>query len=207
MAKGGSEFVASARRRRILATHCDRLSGVEGTVIREAGAKDASAVARVHVASWRTTYRGVVPDAFLDGMSYEESENRWSERLAGRDRSVFTFVADVSGSIVGFASGGPRRSEVPEDFDGELYALYLLAEVRGTGIGIRLFRDVAKRLSSSGFEAVIAWVMAENRSARGFYEAFGGRLVGKDSFEIEGVEIEEVAYGWDDVRELVKAPA
>ncbi len=180
---------------------------MEKAAIRGAGPEDAAGVSRVHIASWWTTYRGVVPDVFLDAMSYGESEARWRERLGGRDRRAFSFVAEVSGDIVGFASGGPRRSESLPGFDGELHALYLLAEVRGAGIGRGLLGAVAERLSDSGFSSMLAWVMAENHPARGFYEAFDGRLVGWDTFEIEGETIEEVAYGWDDVRGLVEAPA
>lgn len=175
--------------------------------IREADVGDAPGIARVHVESWRTTYRGIVPDAFLDAMSYGESESQWRGRLDGRDARASTFVAEVSGGVVGFASGGPRRGEALPEYDGELYALYSLAEVRGMGIGRRLLRAVAEGLSSSGCHSMLAWVMTENLPARGFYEAFGGRLVGRDEFEIEGEEIEEVAYGWVDVRSLVKVPA
>ncbi len=180
---------------------------MEKATIRGAEPGDAAGISHVHVASWRTTYRGIVPDAFLDGMSYEESEARWRERLGERDRRVFSFVADVSGKVVGFASGGPRRSESLPEFDGELYALYLLAEFRGAGIGRRLLEAVAGGLSASGFTSMLAWVMSGNLPARAFYEAFGGKLVGSDTFEIEDKSIEEVAYGWDDVRDLVEASA
>ncbi|MBA2693745.1 MAG: GNAT family N-acetyltransferase [Rubrobacter sp.] len=202
----GSMSVDSVRRAEINVPGCDRLPGVEKAAIREATAEDAAGIARVHIASWRTAYRGIVPDAFLDGMSREESEARWRERLDERAPRVFFFVAEVSGSIVGFAVGGARRSESLTEFDGELYALYLLADARGMGIGRRLLRAVAEGLSSLGFRSMLACLMAGNRSACGFYEAFGGRLVGSDTFEISGETIEEVAYGWDDVRGLVEAP-
>ncbi len=196
-----------SRRVEITMKRCDKLTYVKGTVIREASVGDAPGMGRVHVASWRTTYRGIVPDAFLDGMSYEESEARWRERLEEPSRNRVFFVAEASGGIIGFASGGPRRSESLPEFDGELYALYLLAEIRGAGIGRGLLEAIVEGLSSFGYHSMLAWVMAGNRSARGFYEAFGGRLVGRGTFEIEGEKIEEVAYGWDDVRGLVEALA
>ena len=36
--------------------------------IRPATAADAAQIARVRVDCWRSTYRGLVPDAYLDGM-------------------------------------------------------------------------------------------------------------------------------------------
>ena len=38
-------------------------------VIFPAGPEDALALALVHVTSWRETYRGLLPDSFLDRMS------------------------------------------------------------------------------------------------------------------------------------------
>jgi hypothetical protein len=40
---------------------------------RRATANDAAAIAALRVDSWRTTYRGVMPDAYLDGMRADES--------------------------------------------------------------------------------------------------------------------------------------
>jgi hypothetical protein len=36
---------------------------------------DARAIAEVHVASWKTTYRGIVDDAFLDQLSVHDRES------------------------------------------------------------------------------------------------------------------------------------
>jgi hypothetical protein len=43
-------------------------------LIREAVPADAGAVARVHVDSWRTTYRGIIADSILSDLSYELCE-------------------------------------------------------------------------------------------------------------------------------------
>jgi hypothetical protein len=45
--------------------------------VRRARLQDAAAIARVHVDAWRSTYRGIVPDEHLDGMSYERSKRNW----------------------------------------------------------------------------------------------------------------------------------
>ncbi|WP_311195647.1 hypothetical protein [Planococcus sp. 107-1] len=49
--------------------------------IRRAESGDAKGMAKVHVDSWRTTYKEIVPQHFLDGMSYSERENRWSRQI------------------------------------------------------------------------------------------------------------------------------
>jgi hypothetical protein len=93
--------------------------------VREAVPADACAIARVHVDSWRTTYRGIVPDSVLSQLSYEEREPMWQGILDAAEGQAFVYVAvDESGQIVGFASGGPERSGDP-DYKGELYAIYI----------------------------------------------------------------------------------
>jgi hypothetical protein len=55
-------------------------------LIRRATLEDAAAIARVRVDTWRTAYRGIVPDEFLDNMSYEGNESRWAEMLKEQNR-------------------------------------------------------------------------------------------------------------------------
>jgi hypothetical protein len=43
-------------------------------LIREANIGDAPAIVRVHIDSWRPTYRGIVLDDYLEGLFHEERE-------------------------------------------------------------------------------------------------------------------------------------
>src|ERR1041385_8579918 len=53
----------------------------DARVIRPAAPEDAPAIARVHVESWRTTYRGIFPQGLLDGLSIEDRARSWNEVL------------------------------------------------------------------------------------------------------------------------------
>ncbi len=140
--------------------------------VREATVDDVPAIARVHVDIWRATYRGIVPDDFLDGLTYEGRERQWTAAL------------------------GPERGGDP-DYRGELYALYIDAAAQGRGLGRQLVRAVAGRLADEGMTSLLLWVLAEN-PARGFYERLGGREVRTQPIAIGGATLEEVAYGWLD---------
>jgi L-amino acid N-acyltransferase YncA len=164
--------------------------------IREATVADARAIAEVHIAAWRSTYPGIVPDAYLAGLSVDEREGRWAKILTGQD-GTFAYVAvDEKGQVVGFASGGPLREGDPA-YKGELYAIYLLPDQKGKGYGRRLASTVAQRLAREGMPSMLVWVLADNY-ARGFYERLGGALVGEQATNIGGEELSEVAYGWPD---------
>jgi GNAT superfamily N-acetyltransferase len=169
--------------------------------IREADATDAPAIARVHVESWRTTYPGIMPDDFLANLSVERRARFWAEALANPDRATFAFVAeDETGTVIGFASGGPELEQDPV-YSGELYAIYLLADAQRQGIGRQLTRAVAERLAAAGHEAMLVWVAAENPFRR-FYAALGGVPVREKQVTIGGASLTEVAYGWADTRPL-----
>ena len=168
--------------------------------LREARLEDAAAIARVHVDSWRSSYRGILPEGFLAGLSYEHFEDRWHVwlRAVGDPRWAYRVAEQPpSGRIVGFASGGPRRGPAYADYGVELYALYLLGEHQRAGIGRRLFGSVARGLAEGGSPtSLLAWVLACNNPSRRFYEAVGGELLGSQQIEIGGARLEEVAYGW-----------
>ena len=50
--------------------------------IRLARVEDAPAISIVHIDSWRTSYRGIVPDRVLDSLDYVRNNMRWREMLS-----------------------------------------------------------------------------------------------------------------------------
>ena len=175
------------------------------TTIREATIDDAPAIAAVHVTAWRETYRGIVPDDFLDGLAVEPRERMWRDTLARRAERAVYVAEGAGGRVIGFASGGPREASDPAyaSYTGELYAIYLLREAHGQGTGRELVHAVAGRLAEAGMRSLLIWVLAENPSCR-FYEALGGTLVGEQPITIGGQALVEVAYGWPDTDMLME---
>jgi GNAT superfamily N-acetyltransferase len=173
--------------------------------IREAGHADAASMARVHVDSWRTTYRGIVSEAYLAKLSYKRRTDAWFRMLNSPQPGEFHFVAeDDAGNIVGIASGGLERSGDPV-YRGELYGIYILQEHQRRGIGRQFTLAVVDRLLLAGFQSMLVWVLADN-PACGFYDRLGGQHVRTDSREMGGVTLAVVAYGWTDIRTFLTRP-
>lgn len=161
--------------------------------LRSARVDDAPEIARVNVDAWRTTYDGLVPKSYLRSLSYETRTCRWHDLLNRSD--LHTFVAqEASGRIIGFVNGGPERSG-RLGYEGELYAIYLLDDFRGLGIGARLLARLVEALREANLNDMVVWVLEGNRY-RGFYEALGGQKVSSQQVKIGGEEFVEVAYGW-----------
>ena len=173
------------------------------TRIREARPKDAAAIARVHVDTWRTTYAGILPDAFLAGLEYANSEAVWSAAMASDRSGASLLVAETAqGEVVGFAYGAQEREGDPV-YRGEIFAIYVLQAYQRQGAGRRLFTAAARRLHEAGYDAILLWVLRDNLSARRFYESLGGKCLDEKTITIGDTELIEVSYGWRDLGDAI----
>lgn len=169
---------------------------------RRATADDAGAIAALRVDSWRTTYRGVMPDPYLDGMKTEESAAMWSQVLLADVPSISVFVAMAGDELVGFSSGMllmPPKFEL----DAELTAIYLKPIAQRGGVGRRLLALVAETMQQRGAEGLLVWVIADNKPARSFYEELGAELLVEQPFTWDGLDLMEAGYGWRDLPALL----
>ena len=172
--------------------------------IRLALPTDAPAIAEVRVNAWRTTYRGMIPDAYLDAMKVEDSAALWDKVLTAGPNTTSTFVAEVDGRVVGFASG-IMKPEAKLGFDSELTGIYVAREAQGAGLGKRLVASVAAAQRAHGAAGMIAWVIAGNKLARAFYERLGAELVLEQPFTWDGMDLVEAGYGWHNLEQLIAA--
>jgi ribosomal protein S18 acetylase RimI-like enzyme len=167
--------------------------------------EDVAGVAHVHARTWQTTYRGIIPDDYLDAIQEEEWQQRWLPAFQQPQPDSFSYVAEnaASGEIAGFVRGGPTRyTDLP--YRGELYAIYILKDYQGHGLGRRLVRALAGDLQRAGLAEMLLWVLEANTPSRRFYEALGGQFVKTNSFDIGGVSLNECAYAWTDLGPLVQ---
>lgn len=165
-----------------------------------AGPLDAEDLARVHVASWRETYRGLLPDAFLARMSEPGFARRFRRSLTDPGDSVTLAGADRY-SLVAYAQGGASRRGVPGE--AEIATLYVLRQAQGHGLGARLMAETARALAAQGARSLMVSVLRDNIRARGFYEHLGGEPeAARQERGPGGGLLYEVAYHWRDIRGL-----
>lgn len=155
--------------------------------------EDARAIAEVHVASWRATYAGLIPDRVLDSLTVAERTALWQRVLSG---GGWVIVARDGSRVVGFVSGGASRDADAGAAAGEIVALYLLPDHHRRGLGRRLFAAACRRLAADGFRSLRLWVLAENPT-RGFYRHLGGRVDRREDDLVVGVRVPAVRYVWD----------
>jgi ribosomal protein S18 acetylase RimI-like enzyme len=181
-----------------------------GITIRPASPADAASIATVHVASWRESYAGMLPEAMLLALSIAERTERWRGILgeASSMEGTAVFVAEREGQTVGFASGGAWRDcgLHAQGLTGEISAIYVLQSAQREGVGRRLMKAVAHALSERGHRSASLWVLRDNQPARSFYETLGGVVVAEKEDHREGVVLIEVAYAWRNLAALSSMP-
>src|SRR5260370_14870145 len=160
--------------------------------IRKADIEDAAAIAHVHVESWKTTYAGIVSESLLASLNKEVRTQSWQEQILANNISIL--VAEDETGIFGFAAGGKIREKL-DDYDAELYAIYLLHERQKQGAGRTLCLTLASALQTSGFTSMIVWVLEQNPSVS-FYERLGAVQIARRIINIAGADLPDLALVW-----------
>jgi L-amino acid N-acyltransferase YncA len=171
------------------------MGAARAPAVRPATPDDADAIASVHVRSWQAAYRGIVPDAMLEGLSIERRASWWRDELTEMMPPTACWVVECSGRIVGFASIGTARGDSAGPRIGELFTLYLEPEAWSQGLGRALNDQAIVGLRASGFRSAILWVLADNVRGRRFYERAGWQPDGATmGWETSGTTLDEVRY-------------
>jgi GNAT superfamily N-acetyltransferase len=152
-------------------------------------------VAEIRIGGWRSAYRGLIPQSYLDSLDVAQDAERRRAHLARGDGSVVDLVAEQEGDIVGWACHGPYRDGDERTADAELYAIYVDPGRYGAGVGRALLQESVHRCSAVGHARMLLWVLKHNTGARRFYERAGFSPDGtEEPFEVNGVEVPEVRY-------------
>jgi ribosomal protein S18 acetylase RimI-like enzyme len=153
------------------------------TGIRAAVPADADAVAALHAHSWRRTYRGMMPDAYLDGEVHAERRRVWRARFAAPrpDQRVWLVGGPApAGFLCLFGDGDPVLGAYVDN-------LHVRHDAQGRGLGAALLRHAAAwTLAERPGSGLYLWALAANTAARGFYRRLGAVEDAQQSFPDPG---------------------
>jgi GNAT superfamily N-acetyltransferase len=179
-----------------------RQSPMHSLTFKDATLEDVQSIADLHTESWRRFYRGILPDAYLNGPIVEERREAWNVRLssAHSGRQLVHMALDGM-NLVGFtcvlADAEPERGILLDN-------LHVLSRHQGRGIGRQLFgkSDHWANQVEPG-RPMHLWVFEANRQARRFYETLSGRIVDRQLKNVAGVDVASLCYLWDDPSEAI----
>jgi GNAT superfamily N-acetyltransferase len=161
-----------------------------------ADAADVDAIANLHVESWRSAYRGLLPDSFLDGPVVDDRVMLWRERLnttaADRQLVLKAVSADMlAGFVCVLLDGAPALGPLLDN-------LHVKPTLKGTGIGSRLFRAALEWVERRApGQPMHLWVLEGNLPARRFYDRHGGEVAEQRMRQVvPGILAPELRYEW-----------
>jgi GNAT superfamily N-acetyltransferase len=160
--------------------------------LRAATIADAALIASIHTTSWRATYRGLLPDAFLDGEVAQERADWWEARMGapGGERRM-VLIAVLDDEPIGFVC----VERQPESAWGVLLDnLHALPGYQGIGVGKLLMRAARDWAREQGETQLHLYVLEGNRPAIAFYERQGWQFAGAEPDRMGGVDITALRY-------------
>jgi GNAT superfamily N-acetyltransferase len=162
-----------------------------------ADAGDAAGLSTLHVESWRNAYRGLLPDAFLDGPVVEDLMTLWRDRMSQSAAERQLVIKAVSqGSLIGLAC---VLTDADSQWGPRLDNLHVKPGRKGHGVGWQLFRACCQWVvRQTPDQHMHLWVIENNYPARQFYDRQGGVIRGTRTLEIaRGIHVPELRYVWE----------
>lgn len=157
-------------------------AGATAYLVREPRPEDVEGFAALHVRIWAETYRGIMDDEVVDGLSVDDFRPRWyavtrayAEGTVPDDGRAIR-VALLEDEPVGFLMVGPGMDE-DAPAPSQVWSLNVAPEHQGTGIAQRLLDETL------GQGPAYLWVALGNGRAVRFYERNGFVLDGTRSVQ------------------------
>lgn len=163
--------------------------------IRKANPQDAGSIADLHARSWKTAYRGMLKDEYLDGNIQSDREAIWAERLAHPKANQYVVLVESNDRPSGFACAfGSHDSQ----WGTLLENLHVDPACKRSGIGSSLVQDVARwSLRFHTHASMHLWVLRPNTGAQAFYKSSGAKEVGCGVWSApDGSDIPQLRYAW-----------
>lgn len=164
-------------------------------IIRNIKKEDIEKVVDIQIDSWRTAYKGIINEDYLNNMNRKEKIKKREKDY--QDNGFI--VATVNEKIVGFCryiDSNDFSSEYT-DIDCELCALYVKSTMKRQGIGKKLMKYVINEFKEKGKKKMIIWCLKENEPSKKFYKKMGGKEYANKIGEFGGSEYQEIAYCYE----------
>lgn len=160
--------------------------------IRVAAATDGAAIASVKWRVFGTSYRGLLPDEFIDDREVVPPASFWIGRaMVPPSRSHRLFVWGRPGTVHGYLDCGPAHGDDvaadglgdgdlnADERVGEVWELYVDPAAHGRGGGAALLAAAEDWLDSVGLHQQVLSVLGTNSAAQAFYRSRGWEPTGR----------------------------
>ena len=127
--------------------------------IRKEKKEDCMEISHVITVAWNETYKGIMPDSFLEEIKTNEVKRGETIKETFATKDYNTLVLEI-------------------EFDncGEIFALYIIKKYHHYGFGQKLVEESIKNLKEMGLDKMLISCLKENPTNE-FYKHIGGRYI------------------------------
>ena len=160
---------------------------MEKNIYNYAEEKDSKEIVRVHIETWKTTYRKFFEEEVFVKLENDKEKREKLIRESIRNGAKFFVCRNSENKIVGFINYGKERN----GNKGEIYSIYILKDYQKQGIGTFLIKKAFEELK--GYKRIIIKCLKEN-SSKNFYKKLGGKVIGEEKSKVGDKEIIESIF-------------
>lgn len=161
--------------------------------VRPATARDAKAIAEIHVATWKAAYSDLLPADYIAKMTVDKRQAYWREAIEYSEPQLL--VATEGDKVVGFVGFDRSRDAKTRSTVGEIWAIYVHPEHWRQGAGLALWDGARDGLKDEGCTQVTLWVLLGNVRALEFCEHAAGfkrEMPSLKTTDFDGTRLEEI---------------
>ncbi len=138
--------------------------------IKTASIQDVKDISRIHASSWKTAYKGIIPQEYLDNLKDDFWVPAFEKWIS--DHTITSKLIYEGDKAIGCIAYGKSRDSSLPDW-GEIVSIYVLPEYFGRGYGKQLLESAINDMHCQGFENIYLWVLEDNTRAHKFYKKHG----------------------------------
>ena len=128
--------------------------------VRRAVSQDADALCDAHVAAWRSAYRGLFPDEYLDSDEFETARRNGWRQTRWLHNDTVMFAGLIDDDVLGFGHVG--QSDGEDSSLGEVFGFYVHPQAWGSSLAPQLMQACHDQLAKMGFGSAVLWVLRDN---------------------------------------------
>ena len=148
---------------------------------------DGYGISYVSAHSWKETYKGLLPEEYLDDRISNINNKIESTKKFLKTYNGKYIVAKDKDKIIGILAYSPQKQNKYKEY-GHLGALYVLKSYQKKGIGKNLFKIAIEGLIEMGYKKMQLECMCGNKTIN-FYKKYMGIIESQINYPINNVGI------------------
>ncbi|KAF7721463.1 hypothetical protein EC973_004665 [Apophysomyces ossiformis] len=166
-------------------------------LLRPAVIGDARLLGKIHAASWKFAYKGILPDIYLENEIDNDRAAHWELKMSKlQQEKRMAMIAEIKEPNGEHVTIGFVCAEWPKDspWGALLDNLHVLPEYQGLGVGKLMMQAVIQWAKQQGVSQLYLYVLKDNNKAIRIYERYGWQFSGQEIHNLGGKDLNCLRY-------------